>query len=135
MTRFYVLFNSSFRYDAAPNISHETIDQEKTLCGRRVKDAATFEPDDNDLDPDCIVCRRAARRLKTAAGLLQAYRLIHAVLDNKHGKITHETAVALSEAYRHVSIAFRSIDGRAVGEALGWNKPAVADNSKENSNG
>lgn len=63
-TRYYMLFNSSFRYEAAPNISHEapTATSEKTYCGRKVADAATFEPDDNDLDPDCIVCRKAARR-------------------------------------------------------------------------
>jgi hypothetical protein len=32
--RFYVLFTSSFRYEAAPNISHETVDKQRTLCGR-----------------------------------------------------------------------------------------------------
>jgi hypothetical protein len=31
--RFYVLFTSSFRYEAAPNISHETVDKQRTLCG------------------------------------------------------------------------------------------------------
>lgn len=66
-TRTYVLFHSSFRYETAPNISHETIDNVRTLCGRLVVDAATNEPDDNDLDPDCIVCRKAARRLKGAS--------------------------------------------------------------------
>lgn len=65
--RTYVLFNSSFRYDAAPNISHETIDGVKTLCGRLVADAATVEPDNNDLDPDCRVCDRASKRLRRAA--------------------------------------------------------------------
>jgi hypothetical protein len=63
-TRTYVLFNSSFRYDAAPNISHETIDGIRTFCGRAVSDAATVEPDSNDLDPDCLICRRAANRNK-----------------------------------------------------------------------
>lgn len=65
--RFYVLFNSSFRYDAAPNIDHETASEtsEKTYCGRKVADAATFEPDDNDLDPGCITCRRKAAKLRT----------------------------------------------------------------------
>lgn len=65
-TRYYVLFYSAFRYQTSPNISHETASttSEKTFCGRSVKDAATFEPDDNDLDPDCMVCRRisAARK-------------------------------------------------------------------------
>lgn len=62
-TRYYVLYNSSFRCESAPNISHETIDKVKTLCGRLVSEAATFEPDDNDLDPDCIRCRKAIRKL------------------------------------------------------------------------
>jgi hypothetical protein len=62
--RTYVLFNSSFRYENAPNISHETIDGVKTLCGRKVADAATNEPDSNDLDPDCNVCRRVAQALR-----------------------------------------------------------------------
>lgn len=66
--RYYVLFRSSFRYDAAPNISHETAattsdaPNARTFCGRKVADAATFEPDSNDLDPDCNVCRRIARK-------------------------------------------------------------------------
>ena len=62
--RYYVLFNSSFRYDAAPNISHETIDKVRTLCGRKVSDAATFEPDSNNLEPDCGSCRRALTRTR-----------------------------------------------------------------------
>ncbi len=61
-TRTYVLFASSFRYDAAPNISHETVDGVRTLCGRRVEDAATAEPDNHDLEPDCRTCSRVARR-------------------------------------------------------------------------
>lgn len=60
--RYYVLFHSSFRYEAAPNISHETIDKVRTLCGRKVADAETFEPDSNDLEPDCISCRNALDR-------------------------------------------------------------------------
>ena len=32
--RYYVLYTSSFRYEVAPNISHETIDKVRTLCGR-----------------------------------------------------------------------------------------------------
>jgi hypothetical protein len=61
-TRIYVLFNSSFRYESAPNISHETGDGVKTFCGRLVSEAAAVEPDNNDLDPDCIICRRVSRR-------------------------------------------------------------------------
>lgn len=65
-TRYYVLYRSSFRYEAAPNISHETASNtsEKTFCGRKVSDAETFEPDDNDLEPDCITCRRKSRKLR-----------------------------------------------------------------------
>lgn len=63
-TRYYVLFRSSFRYDAAPNISHETIDMVRTLCGRSVEAAETLEPDSNDLEPDCRTCARAAARLR-----------------------------------------------------------------------
>lgn len=62
--RFYVLYRSSFRYETAPNISHETIDKIRTLCGRKVSDAETFEPDDNDLEPDCIICRKSVAKLK-----------------------------------------------------------------------
>lgn len=59
--RTYVLFRSSFRYESAQNISHETVDGVKTLCGRRVEQAETVETDHNDLDPDCNVCRRIAQ--------------------------------------------------------------------------
>lgn len=65
VTRFYVLFDSSFRYENAPNISHETIDQVRTLCGRDVEKAATLEPDNNNLEPDCIACRRALEKRRT----------------------------------------------------------------------
>lgn len=61
-TRTYVLFNSSFRCDSAPNISHETGDGVTTFCGRAVSQAATVEPDNNDLEPDCITCRRVASK-------------------------------------------------------------------------
>lgn len=57
--RYYVCFTSSFRGDSAPCISHETIDKVKTLCGRKVADAATLEPDDNNLEPDCLRCRNS----------------------------------------------------------------------------
>lgn len=66
--RYYVVFETSFRGDSQPCISHETASttagEGKTYCGRNVADAATFEPDGNDLDPDCNICRRKARRLK-----------------------------------------------------------------------
>lgn len=64
MERYYVVFASSFRYDAAPCISHETIDKQRTLCGRRVADAVTIEPDSNNLEPDCRLCSRALSRLR-----------------------------------------------------------------------
>ena len=63
-TRTYVCFASAFRGDAAPCISHETVDGVKTLCGRRVSDAATVERDNQNHDPDCRVCYRAGNRLK-----------------------------------------------------------------------
>jgi hypothetical protein len=72
VTRYYVLFRSSFAYESAPNIDHETIDKVKTLCGRNVADAETFEPDDNDLDPGCIVCRRKAQKLKVQRAAAEA---------------------------------------------------------------
>lgn len=67
--RYYVLYTSSFRCESAPNISHETesATSDKTYCGRKVADAATFEPDENNLEPDCIVCRKAARNRTGAA--------------------------------------------------------------------
>jgi hypothetical protein len=62
--RYYVLFTSSFRRESSPNISHETIDKVRTLCGRKVADAATFEPDSNNLEPDCRICAKAVAKLK-----------------------------------------------------------------------
>lgn len=67
-TRYYVVFTSSFRGDAAPCISHETesTTSTRTYCGRMVAHAATFEPDNNDLDPDCnVVSPRRAREAET----------------------------------------------------------------------
>ena len=67
--RNFVLFESSFRYESAPNISHETINGVKTLCGRSVEQAATFEPEDRpDAEPDCRTCARVwkKRRVVTA---------------------------------------------------------------------
>lgn len=62
--RYFVLFASSFRYESAPNISHETVDKVRTLCGRKVDDAATFDTDSNGLEADCNVCRKAAAKLR-----------------------------------------------------------------------
>lgn len=62
--RYYVFFASSFRYKAAPNIDHETIDKVRTLCGRKVSDAATFEPGSNDLESGCRICAKAAAKLR-----------------------------------------------------------------------
>ena len=62
--RYYVVFNKSFRYDSAPCISHETVDKIRTLCGRLVSAAATFEPDDNNLEADCNVCRKASHAIR-----------------------------------------------------------------------
>jgi len=67
-TRTYVCYNSAFRGDWAPCISHETLDGVKTLCGRLVADAATVEPDSNDLDPDCNTCRRIVHARKAKGG-------------------------------------------------------------------
>lgn len=67
MTTIFVLFRSSFRHESAPNISHVTVDDVKTLCGRLTSAAETREPDDNDLDPDCIPCRKAWRKLHPKA--------------------------------------------------------------------
>jgi hypothetical protein len=60
----YVLFRSSFRYEAAPNIAHVTVDGVKTLCGRLVEQAETVEPDHNDPPhpPDCLTCARVWRK-------------------------------------------------------------------------
>jgi len=65
-TRTYVCFRSAFRGDACPCISHETGDGVRTYCGRLVADAATVEPDSNNLDPDCRTCYRAAQKRKTS---------------------------------------------------------------------
>ena len=64
--RYYVVFASSFRYESAPCISHETIDKRRTLCGRQVTDAVTLEPDNNNLEPDCKLCCKALARLRQA---------------------------------------------------------------------
>lgn len=63
-TRYGVCFARAFRGDSADCISHETIDKIKTLCGRLVADAITCESDDNNIDPDCRICRRAIDKLR-----------------------------------------------------------------------
>lgn len=65
--RWFCLFTSSFRCQSAPNISHETIDKVRTLCGRKVDDAATLEEENReDAPPDCLICRRVGDRLRKA---------------------------------------------------------------------
>lgn len=64
-----VLFASSFRYDAAPNISHATLDGVRTLCGRDVAKAASNEDIEAHVGPDCLRCRKAWDRLPNAAEL------------------------------------------------------------------
>jgi len=60
--KLFVLFVSSFRRPGAMNISHETVDRVKTLCGRRINKNAQVEPDDRDnWEPDCITCRKAKK--------------------------------------------------------------------------
>lgn len=83
--RYYVLFASSFRYNAAPNISHETIDKVRTLCGRKVADAETFEPDNNNLDPDCRKCAAALARLRAASPIREEAQLKCETCSNEHG--------------------------------------------------
>lgn len=55
-----VCFASAFRYESAPNITHMTLDGERTACGRR--DWATTEGWLDD-GPDCLRCRIAWARL------------------------------------------------------------------------
>lgn len=59
--RNYVLFASAFRYDAAPNIAHVTLDGVRTLCGRT--GWATEEGWQDDVQPDCKRCDRALAAL------------------------------------------------------------------------
>lgn len=57
--RAMVCFASSFRYETAPNISHATLDGERTLCGR-----TGWETTDpwHEHGPDCLRCARALKR-------------------------------------------------------------------------
>lgn len=95
VTRIYVLFASSFRCETSPNISHETPDGVRTYCGRLVANAATVEPDDNDLEPDCNVCRRASLR---ARGLQTSSRRHHTQSESDatpEAKTTREDRLSL----------------------------------------
>jgi hypothetical protein len=69
-TRYFCNFASVFRSESTPCICHETFDRVKTLCGRNVADAAAFDEDNNDLEADCIVCKKKARKLRAAANTL-----------------------------------------------------------------
>lgn len=55
-----VCFESAFAYEGADNITHLTLDGEKTACGRR--DWATSEGW-HVQGPDCLVCRKTWERL------------------------------------------------------------------------
>lgn len=77
VTRNYVCFTSAFRGDSAPCISHETFDGVKTGCGRLVADAATFEPDSNNLEPDCLICRVAASKVRVLAERIDEWLRVH----------------------------------------------------------
>lgn len=55
-----VCFTSSFAYESAPNITHLTLDGERTACGRT--DWATREGWIDD-GPDCLTCRKTWLRL------------------------------------------------------------------------
>lgn len=56
----FVCFASAFAYESAPNITHMTLDGEKTACGRR--GWATTEGW-HEVGPDCLKCRAAWDRL------------------------------------------------------------------------
>lgn len=70
MSRFYVLFESAFRLDGSrggeesPNITHATVDGQRTLCGR--KGWATEEGWDDSNPPDCRICAKRLAALKKA---------------------------------------------------------------------
>jgi len=57
-----VLFASAFAYESAPNISHMTLDGEKTACGRRgwVTEEGWFT---HNYGPDCNKCAVVWRKL------------------------------------------------------------------------
>lgn len=58
-----VCFASAFAYESAPNITHMTLDGEKTSCGRRgwITDEGW-----SNLGPDCLRCRIAWDKLPRA---------------------------------------------------------------------
>ncbi|MHB8734245.1 MAG: hypothetical protein ACYC6M_02970 [Terriglobales bacterium] len=56
----FVCFASSFAYETAPNITHLTLDGERTACGR--VDWMTTEGVHPD-GPDCLRCAIAWKRL------------------------------------------------------------------------
>jgi hypothetical protein len=58
-----VVFRSSFAYDNAPNITHMTLDGERTACGRTTW--ATTEGWHAN-GPDCLRCRPAWDKLPEA---------------------------------------------------------------------
>jgi hypothetical protein len=58
-----VCFSSAFAYESAPNITHMTLDGERTACGRM--DWATTEGWHSN-GPDCLRCRKAWARLPEA---------------------------------------------------------------------
>jgi hypothetical protein len=55
-----VCFNSAFAYESAPNITHMTLDGERTACGRTAwATSGGWHPN----GPDCLRCRKAWDRL------------------------------------------------------------------------
>lgn len=56
-----VCFESAFRYEGAPNITHATLDGERTLCGR--SGWATTEGW-YDLGPCCLKCSKILEKKK-----------------------------------------------------------------------
>lgn len=60
-----VCFRSAFAYESAPNITHATLDGERTLCGR--KDWATSEGWRRDLIA-CLTCVKALSRHEKKGG-------------------------------------------------------------------
>ena len=50
-----VCFESAFRYESAPNITHITLDGKRTACGRTTERCTTEGWHANG--PDCLRCR------------------------------------------------------------------------------
>lgn len=55
-----VCFASAFAYENAPNVTHMTLDGERTACGRTEWAASEGW---HDMGPDCLRCRKAFARL------------------------------------------------------------------------